>query len=82
MNILVDECSKTFKEIDYYNQMIFEINGTDNGDELRHICVICNELTSIDNSISNRGHKLICTKHVYQNFCGDYSKAFKWIEDN
>jgi hypothetical protein len=50
------------KRIDRYNAKVFKKYGTDNAGEMRHICTECGERCSIDNSISRRGHELICKK--------------------
>lgn len=50
------------KRIDRYNAKVFKEYGTDNAGEMRHICTECGCICSIDNSISRRGHELMCRK--------------------
>lgn len=50
------------KRIDRYNAKVFKEYGTDNAGEMRHICTECGCRCSIDNSISRRGHELMCRK--------------------
>ena len=60
------------------NIEIFEKKDIHLGSENRHTCVLCKSKTSIDNSISNRGNKLICVPCVYKYFEGDYDAVFHW----
>lgn len=48
------------KRIDRYNAKVFKKYGTDNAGEMRHLCTECGCRCNIDNSISRRGHELMC----------------------
>lgn len=41
-------------------------------------CVLCESLTSIENSISRQGHKLICNYCIKDKF-NNIDEAFKWV---
>lgn len=47
--------------------------------ELRHRCVLCGEVTSVDGSISNQGARLICNRCVERKF-DTRGKALRWVE--
>lgn len=67
----------TLEEIEQHNIKVYKEHGANNGGEKRHICTQCEESVSIDESMSNKGHKLICNKCVYRVF-GSVEKAYKW----
>ena len=66
--------------LDFMNKAVFEKYGTDNSDEYRHKCVICERDTCIDASYSKRGERLICCSCFHKCF-KKYSQAFDWIEE-
>lgn len=66
------------KDVNEKNIKIFDEYGTDCSSQERHKCVLCGNMTCIDDSISDRGNKLICMRCVYRYFEGDYSIIFNW----
>lgn len=66
------------KSINKENIEIFTRKATSSSSEMRHKCVLCEEMTSIDDSVSNRGHKLICIRCAYKYFEGDYALVGIW----
>lgn len=66
------------QKINAKNYGLFETYGIYDSNEKRHNCVLCGLPTSIDNSISNRGNRLINICCVYRFFEGDYSVASAW----
>ena len=66
------------EEFDRENVDIFKEKETFDSSEYRHHCVLCGRETCIDDSVSPRGHKLICLSCVYKYFEGDYSAVFSW----
>lgn len=50
-----------------------------NGSNIRrYTCVVCNENTSIDESFSNQGRNLICTRCANSKFKSAYD-LFDWL---
>ena len=78
----IEELIKNLPDIDEKlnneNIEIFMEQETFNSAENRHTCILCRNKTSIDNSVSSRGNKLICIPCVYKYFEGDYSVVFDW----
>lgn len=66
------------KEIDRENIEIFKRWEIQNPEEKRHKCVICRKLTSVSDSFSNNGHKLICRQCFMNHFNWDTRKLFEW----
>lgn len=66
------------EEANKENVRVFEHYETLYSNEVRHICTLCGKKVSIDDSISSRGHRLICIQCVYKYFEGDYSAVFEW----
>lgn len=67
-----------YNEIDENNVKLFNNHGT-GGDNILYTCTICGREVTIDESISYRGHDLMCCRCVHNVF-GGYSEAFKYIE--
>lgn len=72
---------KINEEANIKNVRVFEQYETLCSDELRHTCVLCGKKVNIDDSISSKGHKLICVQCVYKYFEGDYSAVFEWNKE-
>lgn len=64
--------------VDAHNIEVFDRNDIFNSDQYRHTCVLCGKKCNIDDSVSNKGHKLICISCVYRYFEGDYAAVFNW----
>lgn len=75
---LFDKLSEINEEANKENVRVFEQYGTECSNELRHTCVLCGKKVNIDDSVSSKGHRLICTQCVYKYFEGDYSAVFEW----
>lgn len=73
------------KKIDNKNIIDFKINLFPRGN---YKCVICENETTIDESFSNNGHKLICSACAYELFplkkgehtYLDFDKMDNWLE--
>lgn len=77
-DVLIKNLPDINEKINNDNIEIFKKQGTFNSAENRHTCVLCNNKTSIDDSISSQGNKLICIPCTYKYFEGDYSVVFIW----
>ena len=78
---LFDKLPEINEEVDKENIKIFRQYDINCSDQLRHTCVLCDKKVSIDDSISSRGHKLICIPCAYKYFEGDYAAVFEWNEE-
>lgn len=70
------------------NIKIFKRYNLTNSAELRHTCVLCGKKTSINDSFSNSGAKLICWHCAYKNFKDEDGKnllnivdLMRWVRD-
>ena len=70
----------TVEQIEEHNIKAYKRYGNSKASIDRHICTQCKKPVSIDESMSNKGHKLICNKCVYRVF-GSMEKAYKWLEE-
>lgn len=75
---LFDKLPELNEEANKENVRIFEQYDTTYSNELRHTCVLCGKKVNIDDSVSSKGHRLICVQCVYKYFEGDYSAVFEW----
>jgi uncharacterized CHY-type Zn-finger protein len=66
----------TGQQIETHNIKTYKQYGTTSANIDRHICTQCKKPVSIDESMSNQGHNLICNKCVYR-VCGSMEKAYK-----
>ena len=64
--------------IDKINIDIYRKNKTLRSSEMRHKCVLCEEATNIDGSISNQGKRMICNRCAVRKF-GSIMEAFDWV---
>lgn len=74
---------KNYAEIDKKNALIFAQFGTDyKPEENRHNCVLCGKPTSINYSVSHRGHNLVCLDcaHDADKFPNCYADVFEWVD--
>ena len=69
------------EEFDNENIKIFEDYGTTCSNQNRHTCILCGKKVSIDDSISSKGHRLICVQCAYRYFEGDYCAVFEWNKE-
>lgn len=74
-----------YEKVDKENIELFKKHGTKRPERAIYTCVICGEKASLDDSISDMGHRLV---HV---FCGckyfgkgydggNLAKCFKWVK--
>lgn len=75
---LFDKLPEINEEANKENVRIFEQYDTMYSNELRHTCVLCGKKVNIDDSVSSKGHRLICVQCVYKYFEDDYSAVFEW----
>lgn len=75
---LFDKLPEINAEADKENIKIFKQHNIVDSGQLRHTCVLCGKKVNIDDCVSSKGHRLICTQCVYKYFEGDYSAVFKW----
>lgn len=68
------------KEIDIINEAVFEKYGTNEPKVKRHICVVCGDFVSIDDSYSSEGRRLICRSCFRKNF-DSFKSLFDWVWD-
>ena len=78
---LFEKLPEINEEVDKENIKIFGQYDISCSDQLRHTCVLCGKKVSIDDSISNKGNRLICVQCVYKYFEGDYSAVFEWNKE-
>lgn len=73
---------ENFNEVDAHNKKMFDKYEVSNPDELRHVCVVCGNMTCIEESMSKAGHNLVCSS-CYTNH-EDYSLVegvVEWIQN-
>lgn len=78
---LFDKLPEINEEANKENVRIFEQYDTTYSNELRHTCVLCGKKVNIDDSVSSKGHRLICVQCVYKYFEDDYSAVFEWNKE-
>lgn len=78
MNVKVH---KDYEQIDRENVKIFNKFKMRNSMDDMYRCVICGERASIDNSVSDLGHRLMHTWCMKMTFGTDIKDAFKWMEE-
>ena len=78
---LFEKLPEINEEVDKENIKIFGQYDISCSDQLRHTCVLCGKKVSIDDSISNKGNRLICVQCVYKYFERDYSAVFEWNKE-
>lgn len=68
---------KNHKDIDKHNVALFGEFNLSTG--AIYTCTFCGKKVTLDESVSNRGHRLICTDCMYDVF-GDFVNACKYLE--
>lgn len=68
----------TADQIEQHNIETYEKYGTEKPSIKRHICTQCRNHVSIDCSVSNQGHRLVCNECVYSAF-GSMLNAYDWV---
>lgn len=67
--------------IDIENMKQFHKTNTLINDRPIYRCVLCYEPTSIQDSYSHKGHKLICISCFHRKFGVAYDLAFRWMKE-
>ena len=65
--------------INIVNIELYQRNNFNNDLEKRYRCVCCKKPVSIRDSISSRGHRLVCNSCFIKYFDGDVLKAHEWM---
>lgn len=78
---LFDKLPKINEEANKENVRVFGKYDISDSGQLRHTCVLCGKKVNINDSISSKGHRLICIQCAYKYFEGDYSAVFEWNKE-
>lgn len=65
--------------VDQTNIEIYRKHKIRRPHEYRHKCVLCGEVTCVNNSISNQGERLICNRCAIRRF-ETIGEAMRWVE--
>lgn len=65
-------------EADNHNKETYETYGLHRDEAGLYTCVLCNNKTSISDSVSNRGHKLTCMHCIRTKFKTTHD-GFMWV---
>lgn len=68
----------TVEKMEKQNVKLFSKYGTNRNNEYMYHCVLCKKTCSIDTSMSNRGHRLICNSCSRTRFQTLYA-AMEWV---
>lgn len=69
------------KDLDIVNVEVIERTGLDNQTERRFRCVCCKKPISILESVSSRGHRMLCFSCYSKYFNGDILAAHAWMRE-
>lgn len=69
------------EDLDIVNVEVIERTGLDNQTERRFRCVCCKKPISILESISSRGHHMICWTCYWKYFDGNILAAHEWMKE-
>lgn len=69
------------KAVDTVNVEVIKRTGLDNPTERRFRCVFCKKPICISESVSSRGHRMICWTCYSKYFNNDILAAHEWMRE-